>query len=621
MAHRNAVLLTTTLVLAALWPVGPLAAGRGDIQPANDRDPDPSVFSTRLVARPAKLDLDGDGRSEDVWSFNGSVPGPEIRVKVGDIVRVRFKNRLPVPSTIHWHGIELTNRSDGTVLTQEEVPPGGTFRYRFRVTRPGVFWYHPHIRPSNQVFRGLYGSLIVTDRSEKKLARLGVIPRRQETLVLTDITICREPGANDEETYPTDPSLPWAGEGPFPGHAFSPTPRELCETPLTPEGQRGTSPLPAGSIPNVQSRRNCLEGDPALPCRVNVGQLVLSNGRVAGAREGSPTDPGELAADARPILIGAGEGLRLRLINASLIRYYRLLMTDADGAPVPIHRIGGEGGLLNRARLEGGMEQGLDTQFDRGEIVLGPSERTDVVVVAQGAEGDVLTLWTRDYPHTGRGFAFTPTRPVMHFRIDGTRTPPTPLALQERTRLLKDPRVDRPIERLKKQKPDSSLVDPATLVGAPLGTSSPTIRLTNVAGPSIDEIPGNFDEPAFGLDFRSIPFLRSSRFARVGGLLELEVANETAAHHVFHLHGFSFQPVRFRRGGRTVYRFKYPEFADSVDVPPDHTLVFKVRLKDRPIRPESSEPGGALGRWLLHCHILPHAALGMISELVVLPAE
>ena len=68
-------------------------------------------------------------------------------------------------------------------------------------------------------------------------------------------------------------------------------------------------------------------------------------------------------------------------------------------------------------------------------------------------------------------------------------------------------------------------------------------------------------------------------------------------------------------------RFKYPEFADSVDVPPDHTLVFKVRLKDRPIRPGSSEAGGALGRWLLHCHILPHAALGMISELVVLPAE
>jgi FtsP/CotA-like multicopper oxidase with cupredoxin domain len=608
------------LVLIALGE--PAFAGRGDIQLAVDRDPDPSVFSTRIVARPARLDLDGNGTVEDVWSFNGLVPGPEIRVKVGDTVRVRFKNRLPVASTIHWHGIELTNRSDGTVVSQNELPPGGTFRYEFTVTRPGVFWYHPHIRPSNQVFRGLYGSLIVTDRSERKLARLGVIPRRQETLVLTDVTICKEPGANDEVTYPEDLALPWAGDGPFPGHAFAPTPRELCETPLTPEGRRGTIPLPAGSIPNVQSRRNCVEGSDAPPCRVNVGQLVLSNGRVAGARDGSPTAPGELAADARPIAIGAGEGLRLRLINASLIRYSRLLLTDANGSPVPIYRIGGEGGLLNRARLEGGLEQGLDTQFDRGEIVVGPSERSDVVVVADGDDGDVLTLWTRDYPHTGRGFAFTPTQPVLHLRIDESRNPETGSALRERTRLLKDPGVDRPLENLRRKSPDARLVDPGTLAGAPLGSANPKIRFTNTVGPSIDDIPGNFDEPARGIaDFRDVPFLATSRFARVGGLLKLEVANETSAHHVFHLHGFSFQPVRFKRGGKTVYRFRYPEFADSVDVPPDHTLEFKVRLQDRPIRPGSSEIGGALGRWLLHCHILPHGALGMMSELVVLPAE
>ncbi len=84
--------------------------------------------------------------------------------------------------------------------------------------------------------------------------------------------------------------------------------------------------------------------------------------------------------------------------------------------------------------------------------------------------------------------------------------------------------------------------------------------------------------------------------------------------------GFVFQPLRLLRGGRTVYRFRQAEFVDSIDIPPAHTLAFKLLLEDRPIRPGTLAMGGAVGRWLLHCHIFSHAALGMISELVVLPA-
>ena len=87
---------------------------------------------------------------------------------MGDTVIVHFENDLAHATGIHWHGIELTNASDGTPLTQNQVPPGGTFLYKFKVTRPGIYWYHPHHHSStNQVFKGLYGPIIV-DRSRTR---------------------------------------------------------------------------------------------------------------------------------------------------------------------------------------------------------------------------------------------------------------------------------------------------------------------------------------------------------------------------------------------------------------------------------------------------------------------
>ncbi len=92
-----------------------------------------------------------------------SSPARLIRVKVGDKIIVHFTNNLPIPASIHWHGIELTNRSDGTGITQDPVPTGGTFTYDFIVPRQGIFFYHSHIAPTNPEFKGYYGPLIVED--------------------------------------------------------------------------------------------------------------------------------------------------------------------------------------------------------------------------------------------------------------------------------------------------------------------------------------------------------------------------------------------------------------------------------------------------------------------------
>lgn len=122
--------------------------------------------SFELKAAPAEVVLI-DGRPLRVWAYNGQVPGPVLRVRLGDRVRVRLTNRLPQPTTIHWHGVRVPNEMDGVPhLTQPPVAPGESFVYEFTPKDAGTFWYHPHVRSSEQVERGLYGVLIVEDREK-----------------------------------------------------------------------------------------------------------------------------------------------------------------------------------------------------------------------------------------------------------------------------------------------------------------------------------------------------------------------------------------------------------------------------------------------------------------------
>ncbi|WP_386630423.1 multicopper oxidase family protein [Sulfitobacter geojensis] len=108
----------------------------------------------------------------DVWSYNGSVPGPEIRVRQGDRVRVLARNGLDEDTTIHWHGIRTPNAMDGVpFLTQEPIPVGGDFLYEFDALDAGTFWYHPHQRSSEQVGRGLYGPLIIEEANPIRVDR------------------------------------------------------------------------------------------------------------------------------------------------------------------------------------------------------------------------------------------------------------------------------------------------------------------------------------------------------------------------------------------------------------------------------------------------------------------
>ncbi|WP_437676870.1 multicopper oxidase family protein [Sorangium sp. So ce131] len=158
------------------------------LRPARDLDGTPEVVEVDLTAKVADVEI-VPGTATPAWTYDGGIPGPLLRARAGDRVVVHFRNELPAPTTIHWHGVRLQAAMDGAPgHSQPETPPGGSFTYDFVVPDAGLFWYHPHVDSAVQAGNGLYGALLVEDPGEP--ADLG----DELVLVLSDIDV-REDGA------------------------------------------------------------------------------------------------------------------------------------------------------------------------------------------------------------------------------------------------------------------------------------------------------------------------------------------------------------------------------------------------------------------------------------------
>ena len=167
----------------------------GALLPARPRaEPGPDGFHV-IRARTGTAALRGEGQpATPIWGYQGVVPGPTLRVKRGEEVRVRLVNDLPEPTVVHWHGVRLPNAMDGVPhLTQPPIAPGASFDYRFRAPDAGTFWYHSHLYSSEQLERGLYGVLIVEEPAP-------VAVDRDIVLVLDDWRLTSE-GKLDEASF------------------------------------------------------------------------------------------------------------------------------------------------------------------------------------------------------------------------------------------------------------------------------------------------------------------------------------------------------------------------------------------------------------------------------------
>jgi CopA family copper-resistance protein len=109
------------------------------------------------------LEVNFTGSKRLATALNGQVPGPLLRWREGDTITVRVKNRLQVPTSLHWHGVIVPSDMDGVPgLSFAGIAPGETFEYRFRVNQSGTYWYHSHSRFQEQV--GLYGPIVIDPR-------------------------------------------------------------------------------------------------------------------------------------------------------------------------------------------------------------------------------------------------------------------------------------------------------------------------------------------------------------------------------------------------------------------------------------------------------------------------
>jgi FtsP/CotA-like multicopper oxidase with cupredoxin domain len=123
---------------------------------------EPHTVEVSLVAAPARRRLI-PGKMTEVYAYNGQIPGPTLEVHEGDRVIVHFRNLLPEPTTVHWHGIHLPVEMDGSPM--HPIPPGENHHFDFTIPpgTAGTYWYHPHPHHSTgfQVARGLYGAILV----------------------------------------------------------------------------------------------------------------------------------------------------------------------------------------------------------------------------------------------------------------------------------------------------------------------------------------------------------------------------------------------------------------------------------------------------------------------------
>ncbi len=432
------------------------------------------------------------------------------------------------------------------------------------------------------------------------------------TLALSDTTVCKASGQNSAKAESLCITAPIDEDG-------------VSRLPSPP----GAGPFAPGDVPNIQ-----LAG---ISGTVNEGEIVLTNGKNVGGRAGAPDDNplGALDAGAATFDVVAGQGLRLQIGSEATVRFFRLRLTGSDGTntiQIPLIRVGGEGGLLDHAVREGGVVSGFDFKYDSGEVLLDPGDRVDVVAVFPPTATGVFTLWTKTFQRQGSGQTPNlPIVPVAHFNIVGSGGGYT---IANGTPVLSSLGASAEVEVL--GAPTGTLLDPSMFAPSKPGTNNPDVQLTNSGGPAglgINNVLGEHDFPG---DYTAVPrpinpmtMASSARYAKLGDVLQLTVTNMTGAHHPFHLHGFSIQPISLTDtmagpppapngndaspGIGPPYTFPYHEFRDNIDIPAGYTLTFRVRLDDRP-QMDGTTSGGGLGRWVFHCHIFFHASFGMISE-------
>lgn len=461
----------TLLKLTAGLLLSPLARGQASFpEPPVLKNQD-GVLQVRLKAAPTPVTV--AGREARLWAYGGSFPGPTLRMRPGDAVRLELENLLRESTNLHWHGLPISPKVDDPFL---EIPPKETWSYAFTVPQDlaGTFWYHPHLhgRVAPQLFAGLAGALVVE-------SPLDGIPELREAeehlLILKDLELA------------------------------------------------GGRPAPHAPMDWINGKE---------------GNLLLVNGA------------------SRPTLRASKATLRLRLLNASNARFYRLKLEGH-----PLYLIASDGGFL-------------EEPYEVSELLLAPGERAEVLVRFQ-KEG-VFRLLALPYDrgvhmmggmeHMGHGGMSMGT---------GLSSPQTLLTLVAPLRPKPLP-LPKALAKLPAPNPNLARV---------------TRRLTFTE----DMMAGKFF-----INGKTFDHFRVDLQGRAGDLEVWEVDNQGDMDHPFHLHTHPFQILSVNGAA-----FPYRAFKDVVNLKAKEVVRLLVPLRNLP------------GKTVFHCHIVEHEDKGMMGVLEV----
>lgn len=367
-------------------PVTPSSAAVA--QAEADRVSTGRVVRRSLRAAPASVDL--GGATVQTWAFDGTVPGQEIRARVGDELRVTLTNDLPEPTSVHWHGLALRNDMDGVPdLTQQAVAPGDVFEYRFLLPHPGSYFFHPHV--GVQLDRGLQAPLVIEDPAE--------------------------PGDHDEEVFLVLDD--WTdGLGGSPDDILAGLRRSGMSTGTAMGGMGGMGDMGTGGGAAVDTANPLGDdtGDVAYPAH-------LINGRL-------PTAPFTVTS-------APGRRIRFRMVNSGgdtayrfAIGGHRLTVTHADGFPVR---------PVDVDALVIGMGERYDVVVTTGDgafpIVAVPEGKDDPAgfAVLRTASGGVPAPETRPAELGGRLLSYADLAPTDDVALPARRPDRTVELLLEMT--------------------------------------------------------------------------------------------------------------------------------------------------------------------------------------------
>jgi FtsP/CotA-like multicopper oxidase with cupredoxin domain len=290
------------------------------------------VVTANLTPRPTTVDLGGP--VVNTWAYGDTVPGPLLRARAGDLMRVQVDNQLPATTSVHWHGIALRNSMDGVPgMTQAPIGAGKPFTYEFTVPDPGTYFYHPH--SGLQLDRGLHGALLVDDPADPGGYDV------EWTVVLDDWVdgTGRTPEGVLKELTSSRGGGAGSGKG-MDGMGMG-----------SGKGKGMISPLLGGA------------GDIAYP-------HYLANGRVPAAPVTLTAKPGQRA---KLRLINAGSDTAFRVALGG----HRLTITHSDGFPVA---------PVTTDALLIGMGERYDVLITVGDGVF------PLVALAEGKQGNALAL-------------------------------------------------------------------------------------------------------------------------------------------------------------------------------------------------------------------------------------